>query len=701
MGGVAGVLIAINQAIFPQLAYEWVGIVFAVVILGGIGNLLGAVAAGILIGVVDERRRRRVDAPGSAARRVRRADPRAAVPAERALRAPGVVLTGAVQRLATLLAIIAVAVALAFVPNLQSAIGLPRLLPRLPLLRLLLDRAVDELEHPLRVHRLLQLRAGRVLRHRRLHGGRPHHAPGTSTTSSRSRSPACSRRSLAAGVGALAFRLGSLRGEIFALLTLAVTFTLAAIASISTWVDGGQGIAVPIPDYPGFLGDFQDLIYRLALGVAAARGRERYLIQNSRFGWGLFSIRDEEDVAEELGVPTFRYKMLAITISGFIGGLSGAVAAVQIGYLTPESVFTLNVPLLVIVMSVARRPPPLARPGDRRAADLQPAGAARRARASAAGRRWCSARSSSIMVLFAPEGPLRADRRQAAAGDACRRRARRRDGRRRARGWGDRHRLARRPAWPRRRPCCSSDGREARARRRRGRAPDRRRRAGHGRASARPPSRPDAATGAALARVRRTSRSDFGGVQALAGVSLAVARGEIVGLVGPNGSGKSTLINVLSGAQPPSAGEVRLDGRPHRPACRRTSVSHLGVARTHQIPKPFASMTVRDNVAIACMFGRVGQRPRWHRRAQRRRSTSTSSASTPRADALPGEINLHQRQLLELARALATQPTLLLLDEVLAGLNPAEVDEAVRRARGGSTRPGTTIVMVEHLMRAS
>ncbi len=157
---------------------------------------------------------------------------------------------------------------------------------------------------------------------------------------------------LGAGIGALAFRLGSLRGEIFALLTLAVTFTLSAIAQLSTWVDGGQGIPITIPEYPGFLGEYQDLIYRLGLATAALAVVTAFLIQNSRFGWGLFSIRDEEDVAEELGVPTFRYKMLAITITGFLGALSGAVASLQVGYLTPEGTFSLTVPLLVIVMAV-------------------------------------------------------------------------------------------------------------------------------------------------------------------------------------------------------------------------------------------------------------------------------------------------------------------------------------------------------------
>jgi ABC-type branched-subunit amino acid transport system ATPase component len=187
----------------------------------------------------------------------------------------------------------------------------------------------------------------------------------------------------------------------------------------------------------------------------------------------------------------------------------------------------------------------------------------------------------------------------------------------------------------------------------------------------------------------------FGGVRALAGVSLTVARGEIVGLVGPNGSGKSTLVNVIAGAYAPTAGEVRLNGRrvdrlePH-------VLSHLGVARTHQIPRPFGSMTVRDNVAVACMFGRTSQTLEEARRSSEEHLEVVGLIA--QADALPREINLHARQLLELARALATRPALLLLDEVLAGLNPAELDEAATVLRRIHDR-GATIVMVEHLMR--
>ena len=187
----------------------------------------------------------------------------------------------------------------------------------------------------------------------------------------------------------------------------------------------------------------------------------------------------------------------------------------------------------------------------------------------------------------------------------------------------------------------------------------------------------------------------FGGVQALGGVSLTIERGEIVGLVGPNGSGKSTLIGVLAGVHPPTAGRVILDGkRIDRPAPHLRS--HLGIARTHQIPKPFESMTLRDNVAVACMFGRVGQGVATAREQADEYLDVVGLAG--RADALPREVNLHQRQLLELARALATQPTLLLLDEVLAGLNPAELDEAIAVLRRIHER-GTTIVLVEHLMR--
>jgi branched-chain amino acid transport system permease protein len=187
----------------------------------------------------------------------------------------------------------------------------------------------------------------------------------------------------------------------------------------------------------------------------------------------------------------------------------------------------------------------------------------------------------------------------------------------------------------------------------------------------------------------------FGGLRALDGVSLTVHEGELVGLVGPNGSGKTTLVNLLAGTFRPTTGRITVDGTditrlpPHR-------IAHVGMARTYQIPRPFASMTVRDNVAVAIMFGRLGRSLEEARHDAEEHLALVGMAEM--ADALPAEVNLHERQLLEMARALATRPRVLLLDEALAGLNPVEVDNAVRVVRRIHAS-GIAIVLVEHLLR--
>ncbi|MFW6090581.1 MAG: branched-chain amino acid ABC transporter permease, partial [Actinomycetota bacterium] len=156
---------------------------------------------------------------------------------------------------------------------------------------------------------------------------------------------------LALGIGALAFRLGSFRGATFALLTLAVPFILAAVARLSSAIDGGQGVQVPVPEVPEPLG-FQQLLYLVTLAIAGAAVLSAYAIHHSRFGWALAAIRDNEDVAEGLGVPTFRWKMLAIAVTGAIGGLAGSAWALQYGFVQAGVVFGLTIPLFVIVMSV-------------------------------------------------------------------------------------------------------------------------------------------------------------------------------------------------------------------------------------------------------------------------------------------------------------------------------------------------------------
>lgn len=153
-------------------------------------------------------------------------------------------------------------------------------------------------------------------------------------------------------LGLVVFRLRSLGGEVFALTTLAVAFVFASIARIFPFVDGGRGIFMTSVPLPEFLGEFRPAMYRMTLVIMMATVLVAYLIYDSRLGWGLFSIRDDEVVARGLGVPVFRYKMAALAANAFFGGLMGGVWALQIGFVTVEDVFNIRVPLLVILMSV-------------------------------------------------------------------------------------------------------------------------------------------------------------------------------------------------------------------------------------------------------------------------------------------------------------------------------------------------------------
>jgi branched-chain amino acid transport system permease protein len=196
--------------------------------------------------------------------------------------------------------------------------------------------------------------------------------------------------------------------------------------------------------------------------------------------------------------------------------------------------------------------------------------------------------------------------------------------------------------------------------------------------------------------VARGVSKAFKGVQALAEASLEVRRGEILGLVGPNGSGKSTFINVVSGHYTADAGSLLFEGAEliGRPAHR---IARSGIARTYQIPRPFAHLTVLQNVALPPMFGQVTM-DRASAEAEAWRWLEFTKLSD-KARRYPADLNLHQRKFLELARALASRPRLLFLDEVLSGLTPTEMDEAIRLVRA-IREQGATIVFVEHVMRA-
>lgn len=153
-------------------------------------------------------------------------------------------------------------------------------------------------------------------------------------------------------LGVVVFRLRRLSGEIFALTTLAVAFVLASVARLSSAIDGGVGIFMTGTPIPEFLGQYTTAMYRLTLAIALLTVLAAYLIYDSRLGWGLFSIRDDEAVAEGLGVPTFRYKMTALGVNAFFAGLMGGVWSLQLGFVTIEDVFNIRVPLFVILMSI-------------------------------------------------------------------------------------------------------------------------------------------------------------------------------------------------------------------------------------------------------------------------------------------------------------------------------------------------------------
>ncbi len=445
-------------------------------------------------------------------------------------------------------------------------------------------------------------------------------------------------------LGAVVFRVRSVRGELFALLTLAVTFVLATIVQ-NTPIDGGPGVYLSGVAVPTLAPTPSGTFYLLALALAVVTLGASRAIARSKLGVGLFAIHDDEDAGEVMGVPTYRYKLIALAISCALAGAAGGVHALFVQYVTTGSTFNITVPLTVILMSVLGGTRHWAGPALGAIAITALLYASTAADQAVTGK----AVTGAILVaavLFLPNGLLGARRRSKPTGIH-----------------GER---ARSDADTQFQPAAA-------------------------------PSNPIPGNvdidGDPLLEIRAL-RKAFKGVLALDGVDLTVRRGEILGVLGPNGSGKSTLINVVSGHYRADGGTIRFGGRDlvHTPAHR---IARAGIARTYQIPRPFAHLRVEDNVALTAMFG-----------AGRDRAAAYAAADQwlgftelrPRAFGMPGDLNLHQTKFLELARALAAQPKLLMLDEALSGLTPTEIDEAVAliaRIRAD----GTTIVLVEHVMR--
>jgi ABC-type branched-subunit amino acid transport system ATPase component/ABC-type branched-subunit amino acid transport system permease subunit len=458
------------------------------------------------------------------------------------------------------------------------------------------------------------------------------------------------------GVGAVVFRVRGVRGEVFALLTLAVTFVLATIIG-NTPIDGGPGVYLNAVPVPAIGPTATSSLYLMMLAAAVGTLLVSWAIGHSRFGAGLFAIHDDEDAAEVMGVPTYRWKLAALAVSCALAGLAGGIHALFISYVTTAETFNLTVPLTVVLMSILGGTRHWAGPAIGAVAITCLLFAFTGGELAVLGKGVIGL-ILVIGVLFMPEGVM---------GKLRRRRI---------------HSLS--PA----------EG------------------AGRGEGAARPQLHPhphlhpggplpQAGEGArpaaeVLLRVSGLSKS-FRGLKALSNVSLEVRKGEILGLLGPNGSGKSTFINVVSGHYLPDGGEVWLDGR-NIAGLPAHEIARAGIARTYQIPRPFSQLSVLDNVAVAAMYAGRGL-PSLEAGRSEAMQWLEFTHLTGKAQSLPGGLNLHQRKFLELARALASRPKLVLLDEVLCGLTPAEIQSAVEQIRRIRDQ-GTTIVFVEHVMDA-
>ncbi len=203
----------------------------------------------------------------------------------------------------------------------------------------------------------------------------------------------------------------------------------------------------------------------------------------------------------------------------------------------------------------------------------------------------------------------------------------------------------------------------------------------------------------ALLQGQRVSKH-FGGLKAVDDVDFQLDEGEILGLIGPNGAGKTTLFSVITGSIPPTSGRVVLEGRDIAgwPAHR---IVRSGACRTHQIVRPFERLTILENVVVGILYGRkAGQRPNtMGKGSSEARDLLDFVGLGERAASFPAELTLAGRKKLEVARALGARPRVLLLDEVVAGLNPVEAQTLVELIHSVRER-GTSIIMIEHVMQA-
>ena len=191
---------------------------------------------------------------------------------------------------------------------------------------------------------------------------------------------------------------------------------------------------------------------------------------------------------------------------------------------------------------------------------------------------------------------------------------------------------------------------------------------------------------------------EFGGLRAVSEVDFELYKGEILGLIGPNGAGKTTLISMISGTISITSGDVIFKGRSIK-GLKPYQIGRLGIGRTYQIVKPFPGMTVLENVAVGAMFGKNGHKRDTKQCLEHAEEVIEFLGLSKFKNVTADSLNVAQRKRLEMGKALAMDPDVILLDEVMAGLNPGEIDEAVEIIKKIRDK-GITILVIEHVMKA-
>ena len=454
---------------------------------------------------------------------------------------------------------------------------------------------------------------------------------------------------LAAAVGALAGLLVGiptfgLRGVYFSLAMLAYPL---AMLYVFEWL-GLQEVTLPLKrEHAAAYMQFSD--HRVYVLIATVMLVAAVLLQlrigRSRFGLSLLAVKQNEMAAETAGINPFRWKLMALVLSGAVAGLAGGLYAVVLVTVTPQSVFGLLVSAQALIFTMFGGMGWVAGPivG---AAILLPLS---ELLSATVGARLPGIQgvlygiAIILVVLMAPEGLL-------------------------PRLAGRQSRAARRPGGP-----------DA--------APD------AGPAFRREPGGAQAADAPVIMRVAGLSKR-FGGLQAVSEVSFDVRQGEILGIIGPNGAGKTTLFNLLNGIVQPSSGSVTFNGHALT-GLKPFAVSRLGVGRTFQVARAFARLSVLENVLVAALSGESDDR----RARERARAALEQVGLAAWADERAGSLTAVQLRLMEIARALASGPRLLLLDEILAGLGGQEVEQVIDvllRVR----QLGVTQIIIEHTMHA-